>query len=686
MVDVPPSTTTLGLLRRFDATYGRGGALLALALVASGMSSVVYRALVASRIGALDRSALATVLAVLLVCAAPFEGLFVLAARRASRADGRIPAWRTPAIQVAYGATLAAIAAGVALRLCGRAPGIVVMTPALVAEVAMIGAGVVPRGVLLGVGRPIPVAAALTTGMAARVGAALVLLTLGAGLGGVLTSLVFGEVVTTALLWRSAAQVSRTEWSTATGASDAPPLDLFRGSFEPGVAFASLYLFGLVPAMFAHRFLSGPVAGQFVAAYTAVRIMLFLPLAIAVVGIPKFARGGAEAVEALRVTLRIAAGSSLVAMILVAAIRPGFALDLVSNAPAAPLALLLLLGTVACALGLLGVLVTYHVVRGLPCAGTLLGALGFAIVIALAWHPSLGALITVVMLVSLAALARLLAGPALVGPAVPWAGADRRRAPNPETADLELSVIVPYYNPGNALRRNVLALVDALEREGVKFEVIAVSDGSTDGSDRSLVGLDDRVQSVALARNQGKGAALCAGIAVAHGHYLGFIDADGDIPAQLWHSFVTLTALYDPDIIVGSKRHSLSDVSYTPLRRVYSRLFQTLVHALFRIDVADTQTGIKVFRRDVLADVLPLLVEDGFVFDVELLVVAHRRRWRRVLEAPVRIEPRDRSTVSAHTAWKMFGQTIMLAARLYLTRTYDTPAVEPAPTSILTPA
>jgi len=267
---------------------------------------------------------------------------------------------------------------------------------------------------------------------------------------------------------------------------------------------------------------------------------------------------------------------------------------------------------------------------------------------------------------------------ALVGPAAPWPGADRRRAPDADAPSLELSVIVPYYNPGDVLRLNVLALVDALEREQVNFEVIAVSDGSTDGSDLLVIDLGDRVRTVALERHRGKGAALCAGLEVARGRYLGFMDADGDIPPELWHSFLMLMGLYNPDMIVGSKRHSLSDISYPPLRRMYSRVFQAVVHALFRVDVTDTQTGIKLFRREVLIDVLPLLVEDGFVFDVELLVVAHRRRWRRVIEAPVRVEHHFRSTISARTAWSMLWQTLLLAGRVYVTRTYDVPAAAPA--------
>jgi hypothetical protein len=130
-------------------------------------------------------------------------------------------------------------------------------------------------------------------------------------------------------------------------------------------------------------------------------------------------------------------------------------------------------------------------------------------------------------------------------------------------------------------------------------------------------------------------------------------------------------------VVVGSKRHPLSEVHYPALRRVYSRIFQFLVRTLFRVDVTDTQTGIKVFRREMLADVLPLLVETGFVFDLELLAVARRRGWRRVIEAPVRVEHRFHSTISSRSVFRMLRDTCVLALRMHVMRSYDTP-VEPA--------
>ncbi|HZD65305.1 MAG TPA: glycosyltransferase family 2 protein, partial [Acidimicrobiales bacterium] len=122
--------------------------------------------------------------------------------------------------------------------------------------------------------------------------------------------------------------------------------------------------------------------------------------------------------------------------------------------------------------------------------------------------------------------------------------------------DLELSVVIPYYNPGTRLRTTVERLLTALADAEVTFEVIAVSDGSTDGSPDALEDLrsmaGDAVRHVRLGRNGGKGQALQVGLAMGRGAYLGFIDADGDLAPELLGSFVSLMRSDEPDIILGS--------------------------------------------------------------------------------------------------------------------------------------
>jgi len=229
---------------------------------------------------------------------------------------------------------------------------------------------------------------------------------------------------------------------------------------------------------------------------------------------------------------------------------------------------------------------------------------------------------------------------------------------------LDLTVVVPYYNPGPVLRSTVERAIEVLSETGISFEIVTVSDGSTDGSDASLEGLpSDLVVQVVLPHG-GKGKAVRAGLARGRGRYLGFIDGDGDVPPELLGEFVTVVRQRHPDVVLGSKRHPDSQVVYPLARRLYSWGYQQLVRVLFHLDVRDTQAGIKLVRREVLAEVLPLMVEEGYAFDLEMLVIARRLGHRDLVEAPVRIGIRFSSTVSRRVVFDMLRDTFAIWRRL----------------------
>ena len=140
-------------------------------------------------------------------------------------------------------------------------------------------------------------------------------------------------------------------------------------------------------------------------------------------------------------------------------------------------------------------------------------------------------------------------------PASVWSADDALFA---HEGTLDLSVVIPFYNPGDALRPTVQRLVDLAEEAGLDYEVIAVSDGSTDGSEASIEGLAPSVRVVVSPTNLGKGAALHRGFALAHGRYVGFVDADGDIDPRHVVDYFHAARAGDHDVVYASKRHAES--------------------------------------------------------------------------------------------------------------------------------
>ncbi|NNN14919.1 MAG: glycosyltransferase [Acidimicrobiaceae bacterium] len=236
---------------------------------------------------------------------------------------------------------------------------------------------------------------------------------------------------------------------------------------------------------------------------------------------------------------------------------------------------------------------------------------------------------------------------------------------------LDLTLVIPFYNPGASLKPQMAKTIEVLRASGVSFEVIAVCDGSTDNSEQSIMGMDqDVLRVIQLDRNRGKGEALRVGLSKGRGRYLGFIDADGDIPAKVLVPFLALMRLYEPDVILGSKRHPMSDVVYPFTRRIFSFGYQMLIRWMFHLNIRDTQTGIKLVRREVVEAVLPLMVERGYAFDLELFVVARSLGYARFFEAPVTINERFTSTVSSKAVAAMLLDTCAIFWRLRFSHYY----------------
>lgn len=237
---------------------------------------------------------------------------------------------------------------------------------------------------------------------------------------------------------------------------------------------------------------------------------------------------------------------------------------------------------------------------------------------------------------------------------------------------MELSVIVPAYREGPRIFNNLHRLLTELDQMEMDYEVIVVSDGNTDDTvlEAQRVG-STRVKVLSYAVNMGKGYALGYGVRHATGELVTFIDADMELDPRDIKPFIDLMQAQEADIIIGSKRHPGSAVSYPPFRRFESFTYQMLIRALFNLKVRDTQTGHKLFRRQVLADVVPLLAVKRFAFDLELLVVAHHIGYRRIREAPIRLDYQFNSTVKPSAVFRILWDTAAIFYRLRLLRYYD---------------
>jgi glycosyltransferase involved in cell wall biosynthesis len=203
--------------------------------------------------------------------------------------------------------------------------------------------------------------------------------------------------------------------------------------------------------------------------------------------------------------------------------------------------------------------------------------------------------------------------------------------------EIVLSVVVPVYNQAGSIVDNVQVIHERVAA-GVDgaVEVIVVSDGSVDSTEERL--LESRLPDVRVFhydRNLGKGYAIKTGALEARGRWIGYVDADLDLDPAGLPQFLDVAERDGLDFAIGSKRHPASQVFYPRSRRIASWLFQKFVRLLIDLDVRDTQVGIKLFRREVAEQVVPLLLVKRYAFDIELLGVARAFGFGRVRELPV---------------------------------------------------
>jgi glycosyltransferase involved in cell wall biosynthesis len=205
--------------------------------------------------------------------------------------------------------------------------------------------------------------------------------------------------------------------------------------------------------------------------------------------------------------------------------------------------------------------------------------------------------------------------------------------------DHSLTIVIPAYNEASGLPA-VLDLLRSVPAGDAPATVIVVDDGSTD--DTARVAEQHGATVVKHPRNLGYGTALKTGIRRAQTMFVATMDADGqhttDALAAVW------AQRHEADMVVGA-RSGL----HAPLWRMPGKwCLVRMARYLTRQSIPDLNSGLRVYRRDVLARYLHLC-PSGFSFTTTITLALLSRGWR-VVYTPITVKPRTgRSTVNVVT-------------------------------------
>ncbi len=241
----------------------------------------------------------------------------------------------------------------------------------------------------------------------------------------------------------------------------------------------------------------------------------------------------------------------------------------------------------------------------------------------------------------------------------------------------KLSILMPFLNEEKIIVRNTHEVIRVLKELNFNYEIILIDDGSRDNSYKILkkeFSGHPRVKIVRNYHNFGKGWALKTGYEFSTGDYIMFLDSDLELSPYHIPNFFRVMIAEKADAVIGSKLHHDSILTYPLKRRIMSLVYYSVIKLLFGLPVMDSQTGIKLFKREALEMSLPKVLVKHFAFDIELLIVLHKNH-KKIAPAPIELKYTRGSfgNIKLNMIIKTFIDTLAVFFRDKILRFYNRP-------------
>jgi glycosyltransferase involved in cell wall biosynthesis len=215
--------------------------------------------------------------------------------------------------------------------------------------------------------------------------------------------------------------------------------------------------------------------------------------------------------------------------------------------------------------------------------------------------------------------------------------------------------VVPVLNEAHILEKSVSTIRGFLQESfPYPARILIADNGSTDGTGDIADALAARWSDVAVLKisRPGRGRALREAWTASDADIVAYTDVDISTDLRALESLCRSIWEDGYDVSIGSRLMKSSEVTRGFKRDTISRLYNLLVKCVLFTGFSDAQCGFKAVSRRIADDVVPLIVDDGWFFDTELLAISEKLGYR-IKDVPVRwIDDEDSRVKIVKTAWE----------------------------------
>lgn len=224
-----------------------------------------------------------------------------------------------------------------------------------------------------------------------------------------------------------------------------------------------------------------------------------------------------------------------------------------------------------------------------------------------------------------------------------------------DPSEIKVDVVIPVYNEEKDLPTSIETLHQFMTANmPYDWRIVIADNASIDRTLEIAKALSERYPRVTYIHldQKGRGRALRKAWLESDADIVSYMDVDLSTDLKALPPLIAALTTGVYDVAIGSRLLPASQVTRQPKREIISRLYNLLIKLMFWNHFSDAQCGFKALTRRAVQALVPLIKDQAWFFDSELLLLAERKGFR-IFEVPVEwVEDLDTRVKIVSTAWE----------------------------------